>query len=109
MQARRAGTALVLNIDSRVSPTYGAQQGTAYNDHFACTRYHPLFVFNSTGDLQRCALRSARQPGASGTDPSSPHAARGATTRRNCLTQPCKVVYWHPYTGWLGVHLGSIG
>src|SRR6266446_2905306 len=55
-QARRARTALVLDIDSSVSPTYGAQEGTAYNGHFACTCYHPLFVFNQDGDLERCAL-----------------------------------------------------
>jgi hypothetical protein len=47
----------VLDIDSSVSPTYGAQEGTAYNGHFACTCYHPLFVFNQDGDLERCALR----------------------------------------------------
>jgi hypothetical protein len=57
VQARRARTALVLDIDGSVSPTYGAQEGTAYNGHFACTCYHPLFVFNQDGDLERCALR----------------------------------------------------
>jgi len=36
-QMQRARTALVLDIDSSVSPTYGAQEGTAYNGHFACT------------------------------------------------------------------------
>jgi Transposase DDE domain group 1 len=56
-QIQRARTALVLDIDSSVSPTYGAQEGTAYNGHFACTCYHPLFVFNQDGDLERCALR----------------------------------------------------
>ncbi len=56
-QARRDRTALVLDIDSSVSPTYGEQEGTAYNGHFACTCYHPLFVFNQDGDLERCALR----------------------------------------------------
>ncbi len=57
VQAQRPRTALVLDIDSSVSPTYGAQEGTAYNGHFACTCYHPLFVFNQDGDLERCALR----------------------------------------------------
>ncbi len=37
VQPRRARTALVLDIDSSVSPTYGAQEGTAYNGHFECT------------------------------------------------------------------------
>jgi len=44
-------------MDSSVSPTYGDQEGTAYNGHFACTCYHPLFVFNQFGDLERCVLR----------------------------------------------------
>src|SRR5262245_21634393 len=57
VQTRRGRMALVLDIDSSVSPTYGAQEGTAYNGHFACTCYHPLFVFNQDGDLERCALR----------------------------------------------------
>ena len=57
VQVQRARRALVLDIDSSVSPTYGAQEGTAYNGHFACTCYHPLFVFNQDGDLERCALR----------------------------------------------------
>jgi hypothetical protein len=36
----------------------GAQEGTAYNGHIARTCYHPLFVFNQDGDLERCALRA---------------------------------------------------
>ncbi len=47
----------MLYMDSSVSPAYGDQQGTAYNGHFACTCYHPLFVFNQFGDLERCVLR----------------------------------------------------
>ncbi|MBV8381338.1 MAG: transposase, partial [Planctomycetaceae bacterium] len=39
-------TRLVLDMDSSVSETYGQQQGSAYNGHFGCTCYHPLFVFN---------------------------------------------------------------
>ena len=48
---------IVLDMDSSVSPTHGEQEGTAYNGHFACTCYHPLFVFNQFGDLERCVLR----------------------------------------------------
>ena len=44
-------------MGSSVSPTYGDQEGTAYNGHFGCTCYHPLFLFNQFGDLERCALR----------------------------------------------------
>jgi Transposase DDE domain group 1 len=50
-------TKLVLDMDSSVSETYGQQQGTAYNGHFGCTCYHPLFVFNQFGDLERVMLR----------------------------------------------------
>jgi hypothetical protein len=54
---RNPPTAIVLDMDSSVSPTYGEQEGTAYNGHFGCTCYHPLFVFNQFGDLERCVLR----------------------------------------------------
>jgi hypothetical protein len=49
-----------------VSETQGAQEGSAYNGHFACTCYHPLFVFNQFGDLERCALRSGNVHSGSG-------------------------------------------
>ena len=39
---------------------------TAYNGHFACTCYHPLFVFNQDGDLERCALRAGNVHSAHG-------------------------------------------
>jgi hypothetical protein len=48
----------VLDMDSSESPTYGEQEGSAYSGHFGCTCYHPLFVFNQLGDVERCALRS---------------------------------------------------
>ncbi len=57
MHARRPQTTILLDMDSSVSETHGVQEGSAYNGHFACTCYHPLFVFNQFGDLERCALR----------------------------------------------------
>lgn len=57
VHARRSQTTIVLDIDSSVSETHGAQDGAAYNGHFGCTCYHPLFLFNQFGDLERCALR----------------------------------------------------
>lgn len=48
---------LILDMDSSVSETYGAQQGSTYNGHFECTCYHPLFLFNQFGDLERAMLR----------------------------------------------------
>jgi len=47
-------------MDSSVSPTHGAQEGTAWNSHFGCLCYHPLFVFNQFGHLERCALRPGK-------------------------------------------------
>jgi hypothetical protein len=58
VHGRRPVKMVVLDMDSSVSPTYGDQEGTAYNGHFGCTCYHPLFVFNQFGDLERCSLRS---------------------------------------------------
>jgi hypothetical protein len=57
VHARKAQTTIVLDMDSSVSETHGAQEGSAYNGHFGCTCYHPLFVFNQFGDLERCSLR----------------------------------------------------
>ena len=48
---------LILDLDSSVSPTHGHQEGSAYNGHFACTCYHPLFCFNQYGDVERVLLR----------------------------------------------------
>ena len=45
VHSRHPPKGIVLDMDSSVSPTYGDQEGTAYNGHFACTCYHPLFVF----------------------------------------------------------------
>ena len=55
--SRKSPKVIVLDMDSSVSPTFSDQEGTAYNGHFSCSCYHPLFVFNQFGDLERCALR----------------------------------------------------
>ena len=54
---RRPPKMIILDMDSSVSPTHGGQEGTAYNGHFGCSCYHPLFCFNQFDDLERCALR----------------------------------------------------
>ena len=54
---RRPPTKIILDRDSSVSPTHGDQEGSTYNGHFGCTCYHPLFLFNQFGDLERCSLR----------------------------------------------------
>jgi hypothetical protein len=48
---------IVLDLDGSESPTYGRQEGSAWNGHFRCSCYHPLFLFNQFGDLERCLLR----------------------------------------------------
>ncbi len=48
---------LILDLDSSVSETHGEQQGSAYNGYFECMCYHPLFLFNQHGDLERAMLR----------------------------------------------------
>ena len=48
---RRVGMKkLILDMDSSESPTYGKQEGSAFNGHFGCTCYHPLccFIWNGT-------------------------------------------------------------
>ena len=42
------------------------QEGSAWNGHFGCTCYHPLFVFNQFGDLERCVLRPGNVHSAEG-------------------------------------------
>ena len=63
---RKPPKLVILDIDSSVSPTHGDQEGTAYNGHFGCTCYHPLFLFNQFGDLERCALRPGNVHSADG-------------------------------------------
>jgi hypothetical protein len=48
---------VILDMDSSESPVYGEQEGTAYNGHFACVCYHPLFCFNQFGDCEGAMLR----------------------------------------------------
>ncbi len=44
-------------MDSSESPVYGEQEGSAYNGHFGCTCFHPLFCFNQFGDCEGVLLR----------------------------------------------------
>jgi hypothetical protein len=54
---RKPADRIILDMDSSVSETQGHQEGSAYNGHFECTCYHPLFCFNQHGDLERTILR----------------------------------------------------
>ena len=57
---------VILDIDSSESPVHGAQEQSSYNGHFESVCYHPLFVFNQLGDLERCALRPGNVHSADG-------------------------------------------
>jgi hypothetical protein len=66
VRRRRGPKTIILDMDSSESPTYGEQEGSAYNGHFACTCYHPLFLFNQSGDVERCTLRPGNVHSADG-------------------------------------------
>src|ERR1700738_126242 len=65
VHGRRPPKGIVLDMDSSVSPTHGEQENSVWNGHYACTCYHPLFVFNH-GDLERCTLRPGNVHSADG-------------------------------------------
>jgi Transposase DDE domain group 1 len=66
VHARRPPRGIVLDMDSSVSPTHGEQELSIWNGHYQCTCYHPLFVFNQFGDLERSALRPGNVHSADG-------------------------------------------
>ncbi len=66
VHARRPPRGILLDMDSSVSPTHGEQEHSAWNGHYQCTCYHPLFLFNQFGDLERCALRPGNVHSADG-------------------------------------------
>jgi hypothetical protein len=47
-------------------PNPRRERGTAWNGHFGCMCYHPLFVFNQFSHLERCALRPGNVHSADG-------------------------------------------
>ena len=66
VHARRPPRGILLDMDSSVRPTHGGQENSVWNGHYDCTCYHPLFVFNQFGDLERCALRPGNVHSADG-------------------------------------------
>jgi hypothetical protein len=57
---------VILDIDSSESPVHGHQEGAAYNGHFQCVCYHPLFCFNQFGDCEGAQLRAGNVHSADG-------------------------------------------
>src|SRR4029077_18424407 len=68
VHARRPPRGIVLDMDSSVSPTHGEQELGVWNGHYECICYHPLFVFNQFGDLERRSLRPGNVHSADGWD-----------------------------------------
>jgi hypothetical protein len=66
VHARKPPDGIILDMDSSESPTHGEQEGSVWNGHFGCTCYHPLFLFNQFGDLERCLLRPGNAHSAEG-------------------------------------------
>ena len=61
--ARTHHRRIILDMDSSESPVYGEQEGAAYNGHFECVCYHPLFCFNQFGDCEGAVLRAGQKTG----------------------------------------------
>ena len=80
LQERRPIREILLDRDSSVSETYGEQEGSAYNGHFRCTCYHPLFCFNQFGDLER--------------------ATTSRTTKSGCNCLPWRTTWATSCEGW---------
>ena len=57
---------IILDMDSSASPVHGEQEASAYNGHFGCTCYHPLFCFNQFGDCEGSMLRPGNVHSADG-------------------------------------------
>ncbi len=57
LRQQKPNREIILDMASSVSETYGQQEGSAYNGHFRCSCYHPLFCFNQFGDLERAMVR----------------------------------------------------
>ena len=57
---------VILGMDSSESPVHGQQEGAAYNGHFECVCYHPLFLFNQFGDCEGATLRPGNAHSADG-------------------------------------------
>jgi hypothetical protein len=54
----RDSKALILDLDSTHSDTYGKQEESAYNAHYGTVGFHPLVAFDgATGDFLKAKLR----------------------------------------------------
>ena len=76
---------IILDIDSSESQVYGKQEEAAYNGHFECMCYHPLFCFNQFGDCEGAVLRPGNVHSADGW---KGRLARNRTAERRFIGEP---------------------
>ena len=79
---------VILDMDSSESPVHGQQEGAAYNGHFECVCYHPLFLFNQFGDCEGATLRPGNVHSADGWQ----ELRSGGTTRRRAMERNMELV-----------------
>ena len=81
---------IILDMDSSASPVHGEQEASAYNGHFRCTCYHPLFCFNQFGDCEGAMLRPGNVHSADGWKEMLPLPSRTFmnTWRRRAFCMP---------------------
>jgi hypothetical protein len=72
----------VASCSTRIRASARRTANSVWNGHYECTCYHPLFVFNQFGDLERCVLR-----------PGNVHSADGweSTLKPVVVRYRCKV------------------
>lgn len=59
VHAFRGSKALIVDLDSTHSDTFGEQESAAYNTHYGTVGFHPLVAFDGvTGDFLKAKLRS---------------------------------------------------
>ena len=93
VHGRRPPRGIVLDMDSSVSPTHGEQEMSVWNGHYACTCYHPLFVFNQFGTLAHlfpggrglCNARNLRVPGGGADQIRDPVACQPSLAEQDWL------------------------
>ena len=73
---------IILDMDSSASPVHGEQEASAYNGHFGCTCYHPLFCFQPVRRLRRFTA-SARQRAQCGSLEGAAGTNRGSLREEN--------------------------
>jgi hypothetical protein len=91
VHGHRPPKGIVLDMDSSVSPTHGEQEMSVWNGHYQCTCYHPLFVFNQFGDLERCVLRPGNEHSADGGCAQTGHRALSGQGPSHLLPLRCRL------------------